>query len=377
MKLKSLTPRMKLFLSFIIPMIIFFLILLLFDNNIGSLAEIYKNPHRIVLLLRHTITFTIPIFLAALGGLYSERSGVINLALEGIMLTGAFFAVLIAYFTQDFILAIIFGIIMGIFLGFIHAFISIHLKGDQIISGVAINILALGMTNYFYKVILKEVSGAEIPGIPTINDIMGWNELFKNPPLNYDIIRMVGYILFEQSPLVYITIGLGILGYYILFHTSLGLRIRAVGEHPRAADTLGINVYLFRYGCVIISGALAGFAGVYLSMGFLSGTFAKDMSGGRGFIAIAAYIFGNWNVGGTAFASLLFGFFSALEEFLKGQEIYLLLPFLLPGIGWEKINILATEFLDMIPYLLTVIVLSSSVRKARSPGAIGTPYEKE
>jgi len=376
MKLKLL-PHRKLFLSFTIPLIIIFIMILLFDNNINSLAEIYKKPHRIVLILRHTITFTIPIFLAALGGLYSERSGVINLALEGMMLTGAFSAVLIAYFTQDFFLAIIFGVIAGIFLGLIHAFISIHLKGDQIISGVAINILALGLTNYFYKVILKDVSGAEIPGIPTINDIMGWNEFFKNPPLNYDIIRMIGYVFFEQSPLVYITIGLGLLGYYILFYTSIGLRIRAVGEHPRAADTLGINVYLFRYGCVIISGALAGLAGVYLSMGFLSGTFSKDMSGGRGFIAIAAYIFGNWNVGGTALASLLFGFFSALEEFLKGQEIFLSLPFLFPGIGWEEINIFATEFLDMIPYLLTIIVLSSSVRRARAPGAIGQVYEKE
>ena len=170
---------------------------------------------------------------------------------------------------------------------------------------------------------------------------------------------------------------MAILGHYILFHTVLGLRVRAVGEHPRAADTVGINVYLVRYACVILSGALAGLAGVYLSMGFLSGTFSKDMSAGRGFIAIAAYIFGNWSVGGTIIAAFLFGFFRGLQEFLKIKQIYLLLPIPLPGIGWVKLNVLSSEFLDMIPYLLTIAVLARSVRKVRAPSAIGKPYEKE
>ncbi|MFX1513135.1 MAG: ABC transporter permease, partial [Promethearchaeota archaeon] len=127
----------------------------------------------------------------------------------------------------------------------------------------------------------------------------------------------------------------------------------------------------------IISGLLAGLSGVYLSLGFLSGTFAGGMSGGRGFIAIAAYIFGNWTVGGTAIASLLFGFFRALQEYLKIQQVFLMLPIFLPGIGWEEINLLASEFLDMIPYLLTIAVLARAVRKVRPPSAVGQPYEKE
>ncbi|MHA1225745.1 MAG: ABC transporter permease [Candidatus Hodarchaeales archaeon] len=375
--------------SFIIFLITILLIIFIIfsDNNLITLKDILK-PGFLSLLIRHSITFTIPIFLAALGGLYAERSGVINLALEGMMLTGAFTAVLMAFFTQNYLIGLIFGIIVGALLGLVHAFISIHLKGDQIISGVAINILALGITNYFYKVMLKDVSGANIPGLPSMNDILdffinsffpslNWENIFKVPPLNYDIVRILGYIFLEQSPILYIAILLGIVGHYILYHTKYGLRIRAVGEHPRAADTLGINVYAVRYACVVISGALAGLAGVYLSMGFLSGTFSKEMSSSRGFIAIAAYIFGNWNVGGTAFASSLFGFFSAVEEFMKIKLVFLNIPIFLPGVGWAKINLLASEFLDMIPYLLTIAVLARSVRKVRAPGAIGQPYEKE
>jgi simple sugar transport system permease protein len=349
---------------------------ILFEDNIVKVQDI-TEPTFLSLLINHTIAFTVPIFLAALGGLYAERSGVINLALEGMMLSGAFSAVLFAYYFDNFFLGILAGICVGAILGLVHAFICIHLKGDQIISGVAINILALGITNYFYKVVIAEVKAGEIPGIPTINEIMGWEAQYGNPPLEYDIPKMIGYIFFQQSPLVYLTVLLAILGHFVLYRTVFGLRVRAVGEHPRAADTVGINVYLVRYACVVLSGALAGLAGVYLSMGFLSGTFSGGMSAGRGFIAIAAYIFGNWNVGGTIIAALLFGFFRALQEFLKIQSVYLYLPIPLPGIGDIKLNILSSEFLDMIPYLLTILVLSRSVRRVRAPSAIGKPYEKE
>ncbi|MFX0115787.1 MAG: ABC transporter permease [Candidatus Hodarchaeota archaeon] len=349
---------------------------ILYEDNILKVGKITEANY-LSLFINHTIVFAVPIFLAALGGLYAERSGIINLALEGMMLSGAFSAVLFAYYFNDFFLGVLAGICVGAILGLVHAFICIHLKGDQIISGVAINILAVGITNYFYKVVIAEVRAGEIPGIPTINEIMGWEAEFGNPPLEYDIPQMIGYILFQQSPLVYLTILLAILGHFVLYRTVFGLRVRAVGEHPRAADTVGINVYLVRYACVVLSGALAGLAGVYLSMGILSGTFSGGMSAGRGFIAIAAYIFGNWNVGGTIIAALLFGFLGALKEFLKIQSVYLYLPIHLPGIGDRKINILNSEFLDMIPYLLTIAVLSRSVRKVRAPSAIGKPYEKE
>ncbi|MFW9917213.1 MAG: ABC transporter permease [Candidatus Thorarchaeota archaeon] len=354
------------------------LMVAIFEDNLTVVGDITK-PSFLSLFVNHAIAFTVPIFLAALGGLYAERSGVINLALEGMMLSGAFSAVLFAYYFNDFILGLLAGICVGAVLGLVHAFICIHLRGDQIISGVAINILAVGITNYFYKVILSDVPAAEIPGIPTINEIMGWEADFGTPPTGseYDIVRMLGYILFEQSPIVYLVVLLAIIGHYVLFHTVFGLRVRAVGEHPRAADTVGINVYLVRYACVILSGALAGLAGVYLSMGFLSGTFAGEMSGGRGFIAIAAYIFGNWNVGGTLAAAILFGSFQSFQEFLKVKQIFLSVPVPLPGIGTKKINILATEFLEMIPYLLTIAVLARSIRKVRAPSAIGKPYIKE
>ncbi|MFX1515212.1 MAG: ABC transporter permease [Promethearchaeota archaeon] len=367
--------KVKMTLWIVVPILVLLLPILLFEDNVVVIVNIFQ-PGSFSLLLNHIIIFSVPIFLAALGGLYSERSGVINLALEGMMLAGSFIAVIVAYFTQDLLLSIILGVVVGTLLGLIHAVISIHLKGDQIISGVAINILALGLTNYFFKLMLSEVKPADIPDIPTINDIMNWNAFFGSPPQTYDILKMIGYVLFEQSPLVYLAIGLAFLGHYVLFHTSFGLRVRAVGEHPRAADTLGINVYFTRYACVIISGALAGLAGVYLSLGF-TGFFAKNMTAGRGFIAIAAYIFGNWNVAGTAIASLLFGFFTALEEFLKLKEIFLMLPIPFPGIGLREINILAEEFLEMIPYLLTIAILTRSVRKIRPPSAIGKSYDRE
>ena len=377
MNFQSIKSYLNAKIAFLFAMaLVLSLMIALLEDNVMVIRDILK-PGFLSILVRHSIAFTIPIFLAALGGLYAERSGIINLALEGMMLSGAFSAVLFAYYFNDFLLGLLAGVCVGAVLGLVHAFICIHLKGDQIISGVGINVLALGVTNYLYKVILKDVSGAEIPGIPSINEILGWEKNFGLPPTDYDIPRMLGYILFEQSPIVYLAVILAILGHYILFHTVLGLRVRAVGEHPRAADTVGINVYLVRYACVILSGALAGLAGVYLSMGFLSGTFSKDMSAGRGFIAIAAYIFGNWSVGGTIIAAFLFGFFRGLQEFLKIKQIYLLLPIPIPGIGWEKLNVLSSEFLDMIPYLLTIAVLARSVRKVRAPSAIGKPYEKE
>lgn len=381
MKFQSVKARLQPRLIIIIAIVLTLsLMVTLLKDNVSVVGDITK-PSFLSLFINHTIAFTVPILLAALGGLYAERSGVINLALEGMMLSGAFSAVLFAYYFNDFFIGLIAGVCIGAVLGLLHAFICIHLKGDQIISGVAINILAVGITNYFNKVILNkpDFSFAEVPGIPSITEIMGWEADFGTPPTGseYDIVRMLGYIFLEQSPLVYLAIILAILGHYVLFHTVFGLRIRAVGEHPRAADTVGIDVYLVRYACVVLSGALAGLAGVYLSMGFLSGTFAGEMSGGRGFIAIAAYIFGNWSVGGTVVAALLFGSFQALQEFLKIKQIYLLVPIPLPGIGTAKINILASEFLDMIPYLLTIAVLARSIRKVRAPSAIGKPYKKE
>ncbi|MFX0092667.1 MAG: ABC transporter permease, partial [Candidatus Hodarchaeota archaeon] len=227
--------------------IVFLAMIVLLPNNLftGVVLGLVARPSSVSILINHTIVFTIPIFIAALGGLYSERSGVINLALEGMMLSGAFVAVLIAYFTQSWVLGIFFGIIIGAMLGLVHAFICIHLKGDQIISGVAINILALGITNFLFKLILNDVSGSVIPGIPTMNDFLGTNAFFKTPPTSWgteplgfieNITRIIGYIFLEQSPLIYLAVILGIVCHLVLYHTVFGLRVRAVGEHPHAAD---------------------------------------------------------------------------------------------------------------------------------------------
>ncbi|MFX0208783.1 MAG: ABC transporter permease [Candidatus Hodarchaeota archaeon] len=362
---------------FVISVVIAFVIAVIVissENNLLILKDITK-PGLLTNLLKHTIAYAVPIFLAALGGLYSERSGVINLALEGMMLSGAFTAVIITYWTENMIVGLLAGVLIGVVLGSLHAVICIHLKGDQIISGVAINILAFGITSFGYKLVLRE--GIRVESIPRITELLDLEDQFSSVPDNYDIIRMLGNILFDQSPLLYVTIALGLLGHYFLYNTLYGLRIRAVGEHPRAVDTAGASVYALRYACVIFSGAMAAIAGVYLSMGILPGTFSKQMSASRGFIAIAAYIFGNWNIPGTVIASIMFGFFEALQEFLKLKGIYLNIPMFLPGRGWKTFNILNEQIIDMIPYLLTVAVLARSIRKVHPPGAIGRPYEKE
>ncbi|MFW9993581.1 MAG: ABC transporter permease [Candidatus Odinarchaeota archaeon] len=487
----------------IIGAILFMIMTLVLDNNLQVLWEIFE-PQYLSSLMGHSIAFFVPIFLAALGGLYSERSGVINLALEGMMLSGAFTGVIFSYLTNNFLVGVIAGICIGSVLGLVHAFICIKLRGDQIISGVAINILALGVTNFASKVMIADVPPQLISGVPKITQILGLKDFFGHAPSyfiiwqtifagllagavtfiilwrfreksigyhreitllivivlvvyalgrlinealyidiellaviagllagaisltilwrhqeklsfrritmistllalltflislltlflttpNMNIVdelskgllgttKLIGYVFLEQSPIVYTALILGVLGHLVLYRTVFGLRVRAVGEHPRAADTVGINVYLVRYACTIFSGAMAGLAGVYLSMGFLSGTFAKGMSSGRGFIAIAAYVFGNWNVVGAAVAAGLFGFFSAIQEFLRVSQVILIIPVPIPGIGWAEINILSSDFLDMIPYLLTVIVLAGSVKRVRAPSAIGKPYKKE
>ncbi|OGO26730.1 MAG: hypothetical protein A2136_00705 [Chloroflexi bacterium RBG_16_54_11] len=290
-----------------------------------------------------------PIGLAALSGLYSERSGVVNIGIEGMMLVGAFVSVVFASVTGSLFIGIIAGILSGMLMGLLHAVLSIRYKVNQIISGTGIIILALGLTSYLQRAVLNNYPELNSPG-PAIAALP--------IPLLWKI-PVLGPILFNQSPIIYTMILLVVLTQVIMYYTKWGLRVRSVGEHPRAADTLGINVFKIRYTCVLISGAIAGLAGAYMSIGS-AGRFNEGMTAGKGFLGLAAMIFGNWNSGGGFLGSLIFGFFDSWQEKLSLLQI---------GIP--------VDLLGMAPYIATMIVLSGFVGRSRMPAADGTPYTKQ
>ena len=290
-----------------------------------------------------------PIALAALSGIWSERSGVVNIGIEGMMLFGAFLAVLLASASGSLFVGIIGGILGGALLAALHAVLSIRYRVNQIISGTGIIILALGVTSYLQRAVLNTYPKLNEPGsaIPAI----GIPGLWKIP--------LVGPVLFNQSPVIYALFVLLALTYVLMYYTRWGLRIRAVGEHPRAADTLGINVFRIRYICVLISGAIAGLSGAYMSIGS-AGRFNEGMTVGKGFLGLAAMIFGNWNPQGALIGSLIFGFFDSWQEKLAILQV---------GVS--------ADLLGMAPYLATMIVLAGIVGRVRGPAASGQPYEKQ
>jgi len=293
--------------------------------------------------LAQTIRITVPYTLASLGGVYSESGGVANIALEGIMLDGAFGAAIGTYYTGNPLIGITCGITFGLLTALIHAFVSINIKADQIISGIAINLFAVGITKFVLKIFFHSSSNSErIVGIPHI----------KLPFIegSSEIAQLLG------NPLVLLTIFTIVASHFIIFKTRFGLRLRAVGENPEAADTVGISVPLYRYYGVMISGVLAGLSGAWLA--FDQHSFTDGMSAGRGFIALAAMIVGKWNPFGAAAACLLFGFAESLEIQLQGTGM-------------------PTQFVQMIPYVATIVVLAGFIGKSIAPAADGVPYEKE
>ena len=308
-----------------------------------------------VALFASTIRAATPLLLAALGGIFSERSGIVNIALEGIMLTGAFFAMLFSYMGNQWGLpdwaSAWLGVLAAVFFGYlismIHAVVSIRYQADQIVSGVAINILALGLTGFLLQRIF-DISGNS-PSVPSLG---AW------PIPGLSSIPILGPIFFNQPPVVYLALIAVPITAFVLFRTPLGLRLRSVGEHPKAADTMGINVFRLRYLGVALSGVLAGLAGAYLSIGQLN-IFAEDMTNGRGFIALAAVIFGKWNPWGAFGACLLFGLADAIQISLQNAGV----------------NI-PSEFLLMFPYILTLIALAGFIGRSNPPAAVGVPYQK-
>ena len=285
------------------------------------------------------------LLLPALGGVISERSGVVNIAMEGMMLTGAFFAVWADLIWHSPWIAVLVAMIAGGLMALIHAVVSIRFRADQIVSGIAINIFAAGLTVYLVRTIygLQDV-GHVVPAeaLPT------WDV-----PL-LSAIPFIGKVVFQQNVVVYIALIVLVLVEIVLFRTRLGLRIRAVGEHPQAADTAGLNVYVIRYGAVITSGLLSGLAGAFLAIG-VSNTFVPNMTDGRGYIALAAMIFGKWTPRGAFVACIIFGL---------GEAIYA-----------NNSTIHVSQYLlSMLPYLITLVVLAGLVGRSTPPAADGIPY---
>jgi ABC-type uncharacterized transport system permease subunit len=305
-------------------------------------------------MLQATLVAATPLTLGAMCGLLCERSGIINIAIEGMMLFGAFAGVAFAAVFNNLWMGLIAATLIGGLMGGLHAVLSIKYKVDQIVGGTVINILAVGATR-FLNLRLLEPAGLSTPGHFDTMPI----------PLLADI-PIVGQILFNHQPTTYIMLILLVAVNYVVFFTPWGLRMRACGEHPRAADTVGVQVNRMRYISVIIGGLIAGIGGAYFSLGQV-GTFEDGMTRGLGFVALAAMIFGNWNPFGGFAAALLFGFANALQ--VKMQILEPVLPF---------INVpLPPEFLQTAPYVLTIIVVAGLVGRVRPPAQEGKPYEKQ
>jgi ABC-type uncharacterized transport system permease subunit len=284
----------------------------------------------VLILLLSSIRLTTPLLLAALGGLYSERSGVINIALEGLLLAGAFTAATVTHYSNNPWIGLAAAILAGMLVALIHGVACIKFKADQVVSGTAINILFLGVPALLSGA-LFESTGAT-PQLPR-------SQLMPYMPI---------FLAFALVPVTW----------YVLNRTPFGLRLRAVGENPEAADTAGVDVARVRFAAVMLSGALAAIGGAYLSIG-QSSLFARNMSAGRGFIALAALIFGKWRPVQTMLACLLFGFAEALSIQMQG------------------VSQVPVQFIQIVPYVLTIVVLAGFIGHSRAPRALGIPYQEK
>jgi simple sugar transport system permease protein len=294
-----------------------------------------------------TLRAATPLAFAAMGGIFSERSGVVNIGLEGMMLAGAFFGIYASAESGSWVVGLLGAMAAGGMLALIHAFFSIHLRADQIVSGTAINFLALGLTGYLFRSIYG-IEGTP-PDVSRIPDV---HLAFLDP------IPFVGDVFGQMNLMIWIVFAVVILSWVVIFKTAIGLRIRSVGEHPRAADTVGISVFGIRYGAVVLSGMLAALGGAYLSFGF-GGAFNENMTVGKGFIGLAAVIFGKWNPYGAFAGCLLFGFASGLAQRLQGEAD------------------ISANLLSTLPYVLTLVALVGLIGRSRPPASSGRPYIKQ
>ncbi|MCM3878538.1 MAG: ABC transporter permease [Vicinamibacterales bacterium] len=287
-------------------------------------------------LIWSAVRLSTPLVLAALGGMFAERAGVINIALEGMMLAGAFTAAAVTYTTGSPWIGLTAGVAAGLAIAWVHAVASIRYRADQVVTGTAINILMIGVPGFLSGALF--LSSGSTPQIPK-EHLVPWTPIV---------------MAFAAVPI----------SWYVLYRTPFGLRLRAVGENPEAADAAGIRVAAVRYIGVLLSGAFAALGGAYLSIG-QSSLFTRNMTSGRGFIALAALIFGKWRPVQTMFACLFFGFTEAITIRMQGV---VKLP------SGEDIPV---QFIQMVPYLLTIVVLAGFIGHSRPPRALGRPYQKE
>jgi simple sugar transport system permease protein len=319
---------------------------------IGAAAGKQTN---MLTMLAESLRLATPIVIGATAGIWAERSGVVNIAIEGMMLTGACFGFTSFFFLEPVMkdatnlalfLSVMVAVLSGALMALLHAWLSITFKTDQIVSGTVINILAIGLTSFVRREWLLSTRAGRVTlpniAIPGLVDI-----------------PIIGDVLFNNKPIFYMMFVMLIVTHIILFYTAFGLRMRAVGEHPEAADTVGINVFFTRYRSVIISGMIAGLGGAWFSLETVGG-FDDVMTGGRGFIALAAMIFGKWTPIGAFGGGLLFGFADAL------------------GTRFQILNVpVPPQWLQMLPFITTMIVLAGLIGRAVPPAADGKPYEKQ
>ena len=312
-------------------------------SSTGNLETVFNSS-----LIAQMFAFSTPLVFGAIAGMFSERSGVVNIGLEGMMLMGAFWGVYGADVGGSWVVGLIVGAAAGGLLALLYAYFAIHLRADQIVGGTAVNFLALGITGYFF---FQLYNGNYVPnGVSTIPNV--------RIPGVADM-KFLGPAIGDLSLMIWAGFALVIVSYIVVFKTPIGLRIRACGEHPRAADTVGINVFAIRYGAVVLSGILAALGGVYLSDGFGGGAFTDNMTEGRGFIALAAMIFGNWRPFGAFGAALLFGLSSAIALRL---QVY---------------SSSASTLFNVLPYVLTLIAVGGVIGRTVPPAADGKPYSKQ
>jgi simple sugar transport system permease protein len=310
-------------------------------SGTGNLEAVFDAT-----LIDQTFGLATPLVFGAIAGMFAERSGIINIGLEGMMLMGAFFGVYGADKGGSWVIGLLIGMASGGLLALVYAYFAIHLRADQIVGGTAVNFLAVGITGYFFQLVYNGNVTGNVPLIPNVH-IAGLGHFLENSIGNLNLLTWASFALV-------------ILAWVFFFKTPLGLRLRACGEHPRAADTVGINVYLVRYCAVVLSGVLVAIGGVYLSLGPQgNGTFIFDMTSGKGFIALAAMIFGNWRPAGAFAAALLFGFSSAVA--LKLQ-VY---------------SPQASTLFATLPYVLTLVAVAGVIGRTVPPAAEGKPYAKQ
>ncbi len=311
-------------------------------SSAGNLEQVFTAS-----LIASMLVFATPLTFAAIGGMFSERSGVVNIGLEGMMLMGAFWGIWGADKTGTWVGGLVIALIAGGLLALVHAFFAIQLRADQIVGGTAVNFLALGVTGYFF---VQLYHGENIPtGVSQIPDVN-----FTSNSDHSAFSDAFGHL----NLMIWVAMVLVVVSYVVMFKTPIGLRIRACGEHPRAADTVGINVYATRYMSVVVSGMLSAAGGAYLTVGYLN-TYNENVTAGRGFIALAALIFGNWRPFGAFGAALLFGLSTAIA-------------FRLPVYSAS-----AATLFQALPYVITLIAVAGVIGRSIPPAAVGRPYVKQ